>query len=138
MWLIPDLQLLTSSNVTDSRGTVRPLLEVKVRPAEFSQLEKLGFDYAVLNMTRRTLELQLTFENPWYISMSGETEVLEVTINSGVPFFSLQAIQIELPEIHEMSRRQLWGEFDDAQDHYVVLTKQIPKQLPGAAHQEAA
>ena len=52
-------------------------------------------------MTERSLELQLDFEHPSYISMTELPESLEIQINGGQFFFSAEGVTIELTKIHK-------------------------------------
>ena len=89
MYVQPDLALLLKeTNVTDWSGVTRPFLEINEKIGYYSPEEKLGYSWEIVLMTARSLEIQLNFENPIYVSMSEEPEVLEIQINSGQIFFS--------------------------------------------------
>ena len=82
-------------------------------------------------MTDRSLELQLDFEHPSYISMTDIPESLEIQINGGQLFFSTKGVTIELPKIHDTQFRSLTKDvYDPQENHYDVFFKEIPKQLP--------
>ena len=65
--------------MTDFSGVTRPLFNVTVRPDEDTPEDKLGFTWEPTKMTKRTLEVQLNFENPSYISVAADgLDFLEV------------------------------------------------------------
>ena len=77
-------------------------MKVKHRWEEEHQHEdKLGFTWEIIAMTERSLELQLDFEHPSYISMTELPESLEIQINGGQFFFSAEGVTIELTKIHK-------------------------------------
>ena len=78
MYVQPDLSLLKEGTATDLSGVTRPIFDVNVRIGEDSPKEKLGYSWEVVSMTLRSLEIQLNFENPSYVSMADEAEVLEI------------------------------------------------------------
>ena len=43
----------------------------------------LAYSWDLVKMTKRSLILQIRFENPIYVSMEEEQEVLKVTFNGG-------------------------------------------------------
>ena len=83
MYVQPDLSLLKEGTATDLSGLTRPIFDVNVRIGEDSPKEKLGYSWEAVSMTTRSLEIQLNFEIPSYVSMEDEVEVLEIQINGG-------------------------------------------------------
>lgn len=80
MWVIPEaeLVLIKSVNVTDESGVTRPLFNVTVKPDVDTQDEMLSFAWKPIKMTKRTLEAELNFNNPSWVSMAYRPDVLEV------------------------------------------------------------
>lgn len=81
MWVVPDddLKHIKLSNVTDLSGVTRPLFDITVRRDEETPEDKIGFAWKLTKMTSRTLEIQVDFENPSYISVAADgPEFLEV------------------------------------------------------------
>ena len=101
MYVQPDLSLLREGKATDFSGVTRPIFDVRVRIGEDSPNEKLGYSMEVVLMSPRTLVIQLNFENPSYVSMADEAEVLEIQINGGQIFYSTEAVYLGLPEVQE-------------------------------------
>ena len=65
--------------MTDFSGVTRPLFNITVRPDEDTPEDKLGFTWETTKITKRTLEIQLNFENPSYISVAADgLDFLEV------------------------------------------------------------
>ena len=88
MWVIPDLELLQNSTVTDSAGVERHVFEANVKIGYDTPVDKLGYSVEFKKMTSRSLELQLHFKHPAYVTMYDEPEVLEVRVNSDKIFRS--------------------------------------------------
>ena len=69
-----------------------------------SDPEKLGYSWEVLRMNQRSLEIQVTFQNPLYVSVQGESEQVEIKINDGTAFISSEGLPLELTsDIEEKS-----------------------------------
>ena len=67
-----------------------------------SDPEKLGYSWEVLRMNQRSLEIQVTFQNPLYVSVQDESEQVEIKINDGTAFISSEGLPLELTsEIEE-------------------------------------
>ena len=82
MVVIPDIKMLENSTVTDSAGATRPVFETFVDLGYFTPEDKLGYTVELKNMTSRSLDLQIHFEKPSYVTMNEEPEVFKVRINS--------------------------------------------------------
>ena len=68
----------------DLSGVTRPVIDLQVRHEQEDLYEdKLGLTWEIISMTKRSLELQLDFEHPSYISMTEIPESLEIQINGG-------------------------------------------------------
>ena len=131
MWIIPDLELLQNSTVTDSAGVERPVFEANVKIGYETPAEKLGNTVEILKMTSRSLELQLHFEHPAYVTMYEEPEMLEVRVNSDKVFLSEQGVPLVLENSYEEDLSQVDKQECRAQaTRYLILSKEIPKQLP--------
>ena len=63
-------------------------MQVEVVPSEDSDPLKMGYSWDIAGMDKRSLDLQITFENPLYISVNEEGEKLEIHINDGSAFLS--------------------------------------------------
>ena len=93
--------------MTDGVGTTRPVIVTKVVLGEFSPPEKLGYTWSVTKMTKRSLKLQINFENPIYVSTEEEPEQLEITFNGGQVFASEEGLLLEMPLFRETMFRAL-------------------------------
>ena len=84
-------------------------------PDTESDPEIMGYEWTTVSMNKRSLELQMTFENPLYISIQEESEVLAVTFNDGTAFLSEAGLPLSL--------------IDEDQ---LLIERDIPKQLPAS------
>ena len=114
----------------------RPIFELEVLPGYDSSPDNLGYSWTPIEMTKRALKLKLDFKDPSYISMEKDPEVLQIRINGGNIFFSVKAMQLELPEIHQINFRRSLAE--QRENRYTLLEKKLPKQLPEGFVQEVA
>ena len=73
-------------------------MQVQVLPGADSDLEKMGYSWDILGMDKRSLDLQVTFENPLYISVSEESEELLVNFNDGSAFLSDVGLPLNLAQ----------------------------------------
>ena len=64
MMVVPDLNLIKSSTITDGSGTKRPSFNFKVIVGAYSQPEMLAYSWSVTGMTKRSLLLQINFQKP--------------------------------------------------------------------------
>lgn len=98
MNVIPDLILIEKGTVPDDASGIQlPIFAPEVVLGAYTDESMLGYSWSVLQMTKRSLKLQITFENPIYVSMEEENEVLRVTFNGGSLFVSAEGMLLELP-----------------------------------------
>jgi len=90
-----------------------PAFQVEVTPGLDSDMENLKFEWVAIEATKRTLTLQLVFENPIFVSAFGEADNLKVTFRDPQLFFS--ATGYVIPK------------------RYRVLSKRLPRLLPNGA-----
>lgn len=100
-----------------------PAFTFKVVSGAFSDQAKLGYSWKVVTFGKRSLELQITFENPIYISMEEEPEFAEVTIKQASIFISEAGLPLDMSQVKPQSRR-----LAPAVEEPLVLRKKIPKQ----------
>ena len=74
---------------------------MKVIPGKYSKPEMLGYNWSVTQMTKRSLELQIDFANPNYVSREEEPELLEITYNGGELFVSEIGLPLYLPSLRD-------------------------------------
>ena len=78
---------------------------MKVVVGALTSAEKLGYSYSLTGMTKRSLELQLKFENPIFVSVEEDPEQLEVTFNGGGNVFvSEHGMTLELPQFRSVKK----------------------------------
>ena len=97
------------------------IIEANVLIGVDSEPQNINLTWQVVSMKSRSLEIQLNFEKPLYISSQSEPEVLEVKIKDSLQFFSTEGLPLK--KINE----------DDDDDAPVFLRKKIPKQFPSEA-----
>ena len=62
-------------------GNMTRGISVYIEPSEMSDPEKLKFEVEVIKFSSELLSMQLTFENPAYVSFMSEKDVLVVNLN---------------------------------------------------------
>ena len=141
MSVVPDLALIETGTVTDGSGEQLPIFAPEVVLGAYSDETMLGYSWSVLKMTKRSLDLQIAFENPMYISMEEEHEMLKVTFNGGFLFVSEEGMLLDLPlerEVTSDRRRRRVLQQSQTDNSYLLLEKRIPKQIPaGGGHADA-
>jgi len=60
------------------------IIELNVQPSESSDASKLGFSYDFTEFVKDELVLELTFENPVYVSAEDQNDVLKITLFPGI------------------------------------------------------
>ena len=76
-----------------------PPMQLYIIPGQDTEFESTGFTWDVLKMRKRSMELQLTFENPLVISSKNDKEKLEIAIYDRTAFLS----EVGLPLGHDPS-----------------------------------
>ena len=107
----------------DELGQWKPVLSVTVNPAELQDPTKVGLDWEIIEYSGNTMKIQLTFEDPIYISHEKEPDTLVITFADEDLFISETGIKIE-PEHRTLTRpivRQLPEENVDTQDSIMSL-----------------
>ena len=61
---------------------------MEVVAGEDTDVEKIGYTWNVVSVGTRSMDLQLNFENPLYISINKEREKVLVVINDGTALLS--------------------------------------------------
>ena len=69
---------------------------MQVIEGEDSDIEKIGYTWDVVSMGTRSMELQLNFENPLYISVNSDSEKLVVVFNDGTALLSEDGLPLDL------------------------------------------
>ena len=62
-------------------GNLTRGISMYIEPSEMSNPEKLKFEVEVINFSSELLSMQITFENPAYVSIMSEKDVLVVNLN---------------------------------------------------------
>ena len=80
-------------------------------------------------MDKRSLQLQIAFENPLFVSTEYEPEVLEIKISDGAIFLSVDGLPLQINSPNQYSglldqKRELQEEDDSS----LKLQSKIPKQ----------
>lgn len=102
-------------------------MQLNVIPGQDTDPEKVDFSWEVLRMSKRSMDLQLAFENPLYISTKQDKEKLEIVFNDRIAFLSEAGLPLDLhPDDGKHEGAQLKFEHG------------IPKQLPPDAGQKMA
>jgi len=104
-----DLEDINNGTI-EIKKKLLPAFQVEVTPGLDSDLENLKFEWTAVEMTTRTLTLQLMFEKPMYVSVYDWYDRLKVTFNDSQLFYSENG-----SIIHPRDR---------------VLTERIPPLLP--------
>ena len=95
---------------------ITQVFETKVLIGAYSDPSKVKYTLSEATMEKRKLELQLNFEDPLYISMEEEPEVLEIEL---LDFNKLVSAEEGLP---------LQTSEDDGDK--LLFRMKIPKQMP--------
>ena len=130
MNVIPDLVLIEKGTVPDASGTQLPIFAPEVVLGAYTDESMLGYSWSAQHMTKRSLDLKITFENPIYVSMEEEHEVLRVTFNGGSLFVSEEGMLLELPQEREAILRTRVLQQSETGNMYLQLEARIPKQVP--------
>ena len=102
-------------------------MQLNVIPGQDTDPEKVDFSWEVLRMSKSSMDLQLAFENPLYISTKQDKEKLEIVFNDRIAFLSEAGLPLDLhPDDGKHEGAQLKFEHG------------IPKQLPPDAGQKMA
>jgi len=74
---------------------VFPVLKLKMLPGEYSNIERLEFDWVVVNSTHQGLTLQLIFKNSKEVSIWSQADGLEVTFYGYHIFQDTRAVSVK-------------------------------------------
>jgi len=97
--------------------------EFRVVPSAYSDPGRLEHKWRVVEYSKRSLQLQIEFENPIYVSMEEEADVAEVVINNSTILFSERGLPLDF----EASRAQANSRSLASGDQEpLILRKEIP------------
>ena len=118
MRIIPDLRMITQGTV-EVKGEQRPVFDVEVIPGRDSDPEKLSFEWNIVEMTLRTVELQLFFEEALQVSANFEPDILRLSFVDKYMFVGTNDMPIEIDAETSWRRRRMQDEIDqDLIDDY--------------------
>ena len=89
---IPDLSVIQNTKAKNGK----PVVEVNVLVGAYSQSDMMGYNWSVSSYSERSMEIQMDFENPIYISIEDEPEVLQFICNDGSVFLSVDELPLQL------------------------------------------
>ena len=75
-----------------SRFEWAPVFTVSVIPSQLQDPERLMFDWEMISYTPRSMQIQLVFHTPLYISFEDEPDVLELNFGDPEIFTSSEGI----------------------------------------------
>ena len=71
----PPLELIRNATVKDFKGNSEiPALLVTIKPGTYSRLLNLSISYNITSYSRRTLDVNIIFENPLPVSSMADPE----------------------------------------------------------------
>ena len=88
MHILPELDMLTKGMVKIDNDKMRQAFEISVVAGETSYKSNLYFDWSVQAMTKRSLNIQITFKTARFISMEAEPELLRLILRDRYLFVS--------------------------------------------------
>ena len=123
-----ELERITKHTVME---TGEKVFEFKVITGAYSDSTKMKYKWRAVRYDTRSMDLQVDFEYPIYISMEEEPEYIEVVINDGSIFMSKLGLPLDIANTNNTNRLlegtkriELVGESQSP----LILRKRIPKQ----------
>ena len=96
-----EVERITKYTVMKTGGKV---FEFKVITGAYSDSTKMNYKWRAVSYDTRSMDLQIDFENPSYISMEDEPEYIQVIINDGSIFMSKEGLPLEIATTNSTNR----------------------------------
>ena len=109
--------------------TGEKVFDFKVIAGDYSDPTKMGYSWKAVAFDERSLDLQIYFDNPNFVSMEEDPEYVRVIIRDGSIFVSEDGLPLELAEDPD-SRRLLAKSNFELSKEPLILSKKIPVQKP--------
>jgi len=94
IFVVPNLAMITNGTVEIDKVEQRVIL-IEIDPGEDSDPAYLLFDWEAIAQTKRTIDLQLTYDSGEYISSNPAKEWIKITFLDPVLFTSNEGLQID-------------------------------------------
>ena len=85
-------------------ATGEKVFEFRVITGAYSDFTKMNYKWRAVSYDTRSMDLQVDFENPVYISMEEEPEFIEVVINDGTIFMSEEGLPLDIAKSNNTNR----------------------------------
>jgi len=97
IFTVPNLTMITNGTiiVDEDEGIVERVLRIEVLPGVASDIKYLDFEWEAVNQTSLKLFIQMTFDDPVYISAFTDPDILKITVIDVLMFSALDGHQIE-------------------------------------------
>ena len=91
--------------------------------------EKLGYSWTIKSYKDQTLEIELLFDNPIYVSVEEEPELLQILIKDGSLFLSEEGLPLDLTtKARRLSSEDTFSRYlTSAVSEGLLFEKKIPK-----------
>ena len=137
MRIIPDLAMITNGTVIID-GQRQPVFDVEIIPSLDSDNSKLTFEWNILEMTERTISIQIYFQSAVYVSSNYEPDILRLSFVDKYMFTGTNYLPIDLKSSMQFSHRRDLRiksmnyqeyDYDSDEPQIITLERELPAQL---------